>query len=133
MEIWARAFIYMIAGVAGEVVFTAIERFIQKHDKHLEGHTQLWVMPLYALVGVFVFEKIHYYLMDYNIFLRFCAYAFVALFCEFVAGFFDKQLTGIIPWEYKGRFSVLGYIKLTYFPFWGIMGLYFELIHNLIR
>lgn len=117
-------------GVTGEVIFTAIKALIYKKDLRLQGYTQLWVMPLYALGGVFIFEKLHLAILDWHILIRFTIYALLVFVIEYITGFIAKQITGKCPWEYKGKWNVHGYINLPHFPFWGAVGLLFEIIHN---
>jgi len=122
--------VYVGVGVTGEVIFTAIKALIQKHDLRLQGYTQLWVMPFYAFGGVFVFEKFYALIHPFNIVIRFCLYALLFFAVEYLAGFVGKQITGKCPWEYKGKWSVYGYINLPHFPFWGAVGLLFEAVYR---
>lgn len=125
-----RALAYVGVGVTGEVVYTALKALIQKHDLRLQGYTQLWVMPLYALGGIFIFEKLVLLMMGWNIALRFFVYALAIFAIEYLAGFMAKQITGECPWEYKGKRNIHGYINLPHFPFWGAAGLIFEIVHK---
>lgn len=125
-----RALAYVGIGVTGEVIYTAIKALIQKHDLRLQGYTQLWVMPLYALGGLFVFEPIQDRIQDQNIAIRFVLYALLIFLIEYVAGFLAKRITGECPWEYKGKWNIRGYINLPHLPFWGAVGLIFEIVHN---
>lgn len=125
-----RALAYVGMGVTGEVIYTALKALIQKRDLRLQGYTQLWVMPLYALGGIFIFEKLALRMVEWNIAIRFLVYALVIFTIEFLAGFAFKRITGECPWEYKGKHSVRGYINLPHLPFWGAVGLIFEVVHN---
>jgi len=130
METVFRALAYMCIGVTGEVIYTAIKALIYKKDLRLQGYTQMWVMPMYAVFSVYLFEPLHVAIMDWNILLRFCIYALIVFTLEYIFGFLYKQLTGACPWEYKGKWNIHGYINLPHFPAWGAVGLIFELIHN---
>ena len=125
-----RALAYVGMGVTGEVIYTALKALIQKRDLRLQGYTQLWVMPLYALGGIFIFEKLVLLMIGWSIALRFLVYALAIFGIEYLAGFMAKQLTGQCPWEYKGKRNIHGYINLPHLPFWGAVGLLFELMHN---
>lgn len=125
-----RALAYVGMGVTGEVAYTALKALIQKRDLRLQGYTQLWVMPLYALGGVFIFEKLVSLIGGWNIALRFLVYAIVIFGIEYLAGFTAKQITGKCPWEYQGKRSLHGYINLPHLPCWGAVGLAFEHAHN---
>ncbi|MBI5422058.1 hypothetical protein HZA44_02910 [Candidatus Peregrinibacteria bacterium] len=125
-----RALAYVVLGVTGEVIYTALKALIQKHDLRLQGYTQLWVMPFYALGGVFIFEKLVLLMGGWNIALRFLVYALVIFGIEYLAGFTAKQITGKCPWEYQGKRNLHGYINLPHLPFWGAVGLIFEFVHR---
>ena len=130
MNIFIRAIIYLMVGATGEVLYTAFKALIFKHNLRLQGYTQLWVLPLYALGGVFIFEPLYLAIAGWNILLRFTVYALVIFALEFIFGFIDKRLIGRCPWQYKGKWNIGGYINLPHFPFWGAAGLLFEIIHN---
>lgn len=122
----------MMVGATGEVIYTAIKALIYKRDLQLQGYTQLWVLPLYALGGVFIFEPLHMAMViaGWNILFRFIIYALLIFAMEFIFGVIDKKIIGKCPWQYKCKWSIGGYIDLHKFPFWGAAGLVFELIHN---
>ncbi len=125
-----RALAYVGVGVTGEVVYTAIKALIKKHDLRLQGYTQIWVMPAYALGGVFLFEKVQDLIASWNIAARFVAYALLIYSIEYLVGVLAKWITGKCPWEYKGKWQIQGIIDLPHFPFWGAVGLIFEVVHN---
>lgn len=127
---FVRAVVYMLFGVAGEVTFTGIKALIVKRDLRLQGHTQVWVYPMYALGGLFVFEPLHLALAPYLIIYRFIAYGLLVFVFEFVIGSVLKWFIGECPWEYKGKWQIHGVISLPLFPFWGALGLLGELLHN---
>ena len=132
MSIVIRALIYMMVGITGEIIFTAIKALILKRDLRLQGYTQLWVMPMYALGGVLIFENLHFAMAGWFIGIRALVYAFVIFAMEFLVGFLGEKLTGECPWKYEGRWNVLGYIDLIKLPFWGAAGIGFELIHHFL-
>lgn len=125
-----RAMAYVGIGVTGEVIYTAIKALIQKKDLRLQGYTQMWVMPFYALGGLFLFERFYLLIHPLNILFRFCLYALLIFAVEYVAGFIGKLITGKCPWEYLGKWSIHGYIDLPHFPFWGAAGLVFEVVYR---
>ena len=122
----------MMAGVTGEVVFTAIKyNLVLKRDWSLQGYTQLWTMPLYALGGVFLFERLHTAIMDLNIVFRFIIYALIIYVIEYIASFLIEKITHKKPWDYSKRMCNLnGRITCYHFPAWGFIGLVLEIVHN---
>ncbi len=125
-----RALAYVGVGVTGEVIFTALKALVKKHDLRLQGYTQVWVMPLYGFGGLFLFEWFQGLIQNQNIVFRFVLYALLIFLVEYLAGFVFKMITGQCPWEYKGKWSIKGYINLPHLPFWGAVGLVFEVVHN---
>ncbi|MCK5615909.1 hypothetical protein KAR91_79325 [Candidatus Pacearchaeota archaeon] len=130
IDIKIRALAYLGFGVTGEVIFTAIKALIHKKEWSLQGYTQVWVMPLYALGGVYLFEPLHLIIQHWHILIRFSVYALFIFGLEYLMGFFAKQLIGKCPWEYKGKWHIHGYINLPHFPAWGAVGLLGEIVHN---
>ena len=125
-----RALFYLMVGVTGEIFYTSIKALILKRDLRLQGYTQLWVMPMYALGGVFIFEKIHIDMAGWFVGIRFLIYALVIFTLEFIVGFLAEKIIGECPWKYEGRWNIGTYINLPHLPFWGAAGLIFELVHN---
>lgn len=130
MNIYLRGLVYLMVGVTSEIVFTAVKALIKQKDTMLHGYTQLWVMPFYFFGGIFIFEKLHLAIIQWNIAVRFTIYALLIFLIEYVAGFFTKKITGKCPWEYNGKYNVHGFINLPYFFVWGVSGLMFEIVHN---
>ncbi|MFC1615841.1 hypothetical protein ACFL21_01760 [Patescibacteria group bacterium] len=130
MSTLIRAIAYVCIGVTLEVVYTGIKSFIVKKDKRLLGFTQVWVMPIYALGAIFIFEPLHHQISDIHIIFRFLIYALIIFVLEYIFGLIFKLITGKCPWEYKGKWNIHGFINLPHFPFWGILGLLFEILHN---
>lgn len=120
-----RAIVYAAGGVACEVIFTGI-----KNPPHLRGETQIWVIPLYALGGVFGFEPLHNKLRDRNLCLRVSAYAIKMLAIEYMGGWVAHRITGECPWKYEGPYAVHTFINLAYFPLWCGMGYMAEKLHD---
>lgn len=127
-----RALAYMTIGVTGEVLFTAVKyNLILKRDWKLQGFTQVWTMPLYALGGVYLFEKIHLAIIDLNIICRFVIYALVIYVIEYIASFLIEKIIHKKPWDYSAKMCNLnGRVTCYHFPFWGFVGILFEVIHN---
>lgn len=120
----------MFFGITGEVIFTAFKALVLKKDLRLQGYTQVWVYPMYALGGLLVFEPLHLALEKYSIIFRFAAYGLLVFAFEFIIGSLLKRLIGECPWRYEGKWNIKGYISLPLFPFWGILGLVGEFLHN---
>jgi hypothetical protein len=125
-----RGIVYICFFVTIEVIYTAIKALVKKHDFRLKGNTQIWVMPLYALGGLFVFEPIYQALAGNSVLLRFAVYGVGILVIEFTAGFIFTKIVGRCPWEYTGKYNVKGLIYPPYFPLWGGVGILFEQVYK---
>jgi uncharacterized membrane protein len=132
METWMRAMIYMMMGVSGEVIFTAIKyNIVLKHDWKLQGFTQLWTMPLYAFGGICILEPLSYSIQNFHFLARFGIYAMLIYTIEYLAAFFIYKATKQRPWDYsKHMWNLHGRITLYHFPFWGTIGIVFEAVYK---
>lgn len=121
--------IYGLLGLLTEIFFTGIGSLISK-DFTLVGHTYIWMFFIYGL-AVFL-EKIHDIIRHKNILIRGGIWSVVIFSIEFVTGFLLDKIIGICPWDYSGNspYTVFGYIRLDYLPFWFVLGLLFERVHD---
>lgn len=125
LNTFERAIAYTLKAVAIENTFTALKDF-----PRFQGHTQLWVYPLYGLGSVFVFEPLHEAIRDRNCLVRATAYAIMFLSLEYFGGFVAKKITGKCPWEYTNYGHIHGFINPLYAPFWALFGFAAEKAHN---
>ena len=119
-----RAWGYTTGAVTCEIVFTAL-----RNPPHFEGNTQLWVIPLYSLGSIYAFEPLHNKFKDKPLPFRALIYAIMFLSLEYLGGVLAKRIIGKCPWHYDSKFSVHGYINLTYAPLWAMLGLVAERAH----
>lgn len=124
---------YGVGGVCLEVLFTSTKDSLINGDPKLQGYTQLWVLPLYALGGRYVFEPIHDRLREYPTPMRAAAYATAFFAIEGVAGLALKQMTGECPWSYTGWGSVYEVVRLTHAPVWMSLGLVAETYYKCLQ
>ena len=119
-----RAFIYGLCGIGLEVTYTALRKIPK-----LQGFTQLWVFPLYAIAGLSI-EKIQAQLAGKPLYVRAGVYAALVFAIEYAGGWTAEKITGKCPWKYGADYpwSVHGYINLTHAPLWGAAGLLAEKI-----
>jgi uncharacterized membrane protein len=117
---------FMKCGLTGwcmEIVFTSIKPALNG-DFHLWGQTSLWMFPIYGMAVLLV--PLHRYLTDWPVICRAAVYAVVIMCGEFLTGSLLTAL-GVCPWDYSdATYSVLGVVRLDYFPFWAAAGLVFE-------
>jgi len=119
------ALIFTAGGLVAEICYTGI-----KNPPTFQGHTQLWVIPLYAFGSVFVFEPLCKRIADKPIYARVSAYAAMFFALEYVGGWATEQIIEECPWKYTSPYSINGYINLAFFPLWGGLGLLAEKVHN---
>jgi uncharacterized membrane protein len=131
-----RALVYAVLGTVSEVVFTATRAAARRstRDARLEGHTYLWMPPIYASLAV-LYEPLHDALRDLPVRQRAAVYAVGILAVEYVTARLIKRATGVIPWDYTGRspLAIGGAIRLDYAPVWAAAGVALEHVDDALR
>jgi hypothetical protein len=125
--------LYGVAGWAMEIVFTAISQQLDgSGDRKLQGHTYLWMLPLYGLAAV-LFDPVHRRVANRPAAARSAAYAAAFIGVEYGSGALLRKFTGVCPWDYTGRsrWVVDGVTRLDYAPLWAVAGLGVEQIDRL--
>lgn len=121
MKVYHRVTLYAVGGIFAEVLFTSLKSLVEHNDYTLHGKTQLWVMALYGLGGLW-FEVLELYMRELNLAVRLTGYALNTWIIEYIGGLIIKQLIGHCPWQYSGYTNVHGFIELSYFPVWVVLG-----------
>lgn len=125
-------------GITTEIIFTSFFDAIviyldtSHFDYKLIGHSYFWMFFIYGLIAILfppIFEKVK----NVFILLRLVVYAILIFFIEFVSGFILDQTIGICPWQYTGKFSICGYIRLDYIFFWMIFGYLIECLYSYLN
>ncbi len=121
---------FICLGITTEVFFTAIFEGLwdwNERSIRLEGHTYVWMAPIYALIpllfpiGIKLFGHWH-------ILIRAFLYMIFIFIIEFISGFLLETITGYCPWDYTGKskWEIMGYIRLDFFAFWMFFGIMVE-------
>jgi Putative ABC-transporter type IV len=131
-----RALVYAVLGTVTEVVFTATRAATRRstRDARLEGHTYLWMPPIYASLAV-LYEPLHDALRDRPLRQRAAVYAAGILAVEYASAMLIRRATGVIPWDYTGQspLAVRGAIRLDYAPVWAAAGMALEHVDDALR
>lgn len=124
-----RFIIYGLIGWIVEVIFTGTFSLLSGSVR-LTAHTYLWMFPIYGL-AVF-FEPIHDEIRSLAWPVRGLIWAILIFSIEYTTGWLLKSAIGICPWDYSGNsvYSVQGFIRLDFAPFWFTGGLIWEKIHD---
>ncbi len=135
-EILFRAVCYAVAGMVGEVVFTAI----MSRSLKLEGFTSLWASLLYGS-AVFLFEWPYHYLypmllFDFGWFLRGVIYVPLLYVAEGIYLWIIEKIIREKPWFYTGPGAEFGgRINFAYAPIWFLATLgaewYADFLHRI--
>jgi len=141
VDVLIRFFSYIGFGFFMEVTFVAISKIvdgkIKGRDIYLEGHTYLWMAPIYGFLLLFVFEPVHALTINIHPLFRFVIWSITFTFFEALSGWLYDMKLGFCPWDYsKSKFKMFkrGYTKWNLVPQWGIAGLFIEgYSHMLIR
>ncbi|MGO1367907.1 MAG: putative ABC transporter permease [Senegalia sp. (in: firmicutes)] len=83
--------------------------------------------------GAFL-EKIHDLIREKNIIIRGGLWVVLILSIELITGFLLQKLIGVCPWDYTGSspYALFGLIRIDYIPYWFVLGLIFEKIHDFL-
>jgi uncharacterized membrane protein len=125
--------LYGVAGWAMEIVFTAASRQLDgSGDRKLQGHTYLWMLPIYGLTAL-LFDPVQRRVAHRPPAVRSAAYAAAFVGVEYGSGALLRKVTGVCPWDYTGRsrFVVDGVTRLDYAPLWALAGLGVERLDRL--
>lgn len=136
-----RFWAYVFFGLVMEVIVVAAGDFskvlhdIIKHgevyekDEKFEGKTYLWMIPIYGILILFLFEPVYKWIMDWPIYFRYITWAICFTLFEGLTGWVYDKLIGFCPWDYSGsRWKVCerGYTKYSLIPAWGVAGIIIE-------
>ncbi|WP_041427270.1 putative ABC transporter permease [Syntrophomonas wolfei] len=124
-----RFLLYGILGWTTEILFTGMGSLLNASWR-LGAHTYLWMFPIYGL-AVFL-EPFHDRIRSAPWPVRGFIWASLIIGIEYLCGWLLKIFLGFCPWDYSGAslFSLDGFVRLDYTPFWFIAGLAFEQIHD---
>lgn len=124
-----RFLLYGMLGWCLEVVWTGLGSLLAG-DARLAAHTYLWMFPIYGMAVLF--EPVHDRLRSLPWPVRGLAWMALFFAVEYVTGWLIRQLVGVSPWQYHGRWQVDGLIRLDYAPVWFAAGLMFERVHDFL-
>jgi len=126
-----RFVVYGLIGWIIEIMFTGIISMLSG-SLSLTGHTYLWMFPIYGMT-VFL-EPIHDRIRPVPWLSRGIIWVSLIFFIEYLSGWLIKTSIGFCPWDYSGSspYSVDGFIRLDFFPYWLATGLGFEKAHDFL-
>lgn len=129
MEYLILFFIFSFFGVGIEVFFSSIHDYIKKKDISLKGRSYLWMFPLYGIWGIII-GPLYDLTASIPFFLRGLIYLAVIFIGELSYGYLLKLIIKKCPWEYSGRGTIGGVVRLLYLPFWLVFGYISELLYR---
>lgn len=124
--------LFGLIGWIGEILFTGMGSIIAG-SLRLNGHTYLWMFPIYGL-AIFL-EPIYKQIRSSPWFIRGIIWAGIIFLVEYFSGLALKLAIGVCPWDYStfSRFTEDGFIRLDYFPVWFLTGLAYEKINYFLN
>jgi len=123
--------VFSFFGVGVEVFFSSIHNYIRFRDISLKGRSYLWMFPIYGAWGLIIDPL--YRLIDFIPFLvRGLIYLAIIFAGEFIYGCILKVVIKKCPWEYSGRWTLLGVVNMRYLPLWLVFGYISELIYRAV-
>ena len=132
-----RVLAYGVGGWVFEILFTGVKAPRRDGNWRLEGHTYLWMLPVYGSAA-YLFEPVHEALRERPWWQRGLAYTAGFFAVEAASGAGLRRLTGEVPWDYrrprgrrtKAPVSWRGLVRPAYAPAWFVAGLGFEKLHD---
>jgi uncharacterized membrane protein len=133
-EVLRRFLGYGFVGWALEVAFTAVTGSLPIRDRHLRGHSYLWMLPIYGAGGLLL-ERLHDRLAHLGVprWARSLAYTGGIYGLEFGSAALLNRTVGVVPWRYLNGLHIRGYVRLDYAPFWYACGWLFESLERELR
>lgn len=90
---------------------------IPRRDSRAMGYTFLWMIPIYATLVLV--EPLYNLMQGAPLFVRGFVYMMAIWIGEYMTGAAIKKTFGVCPWDYSySRFSLHGYIRWDFGPFW---------------
>lgn len=133
-RILIRFFLFALLGLNMEVFFTSISSFISGQDYNLRGHTSLWMMVDYGLLGILT-PWVRDFLKRMSIPLIGRAFVYmIGIFTvEYFSGIIFHKVIGLKIWDYSSLpLNIHGQITLLYIPLWFALGLGIETLYDWI-
>ena len=125
---------YGFVGWALEVAFTGVTGSFPIRDRHLRGHSYLWMLPIYGAGGLLL-ERLHDRLASLGVarWVRSLVYTGGIYGLEFGSASLLHRMVGVVPWRYLNGFHIRGYVRIDYAPFWYACGWLFESLESELR
>ena len=135
LDVLRRAFAYGCMGLLVEIFFTGLGAVIVQKNWAATGKTYLWMLPIYGFSGV-LFDSVRDFGLPYWVNAPIMVLGIYVI--EFGSGWILEKIIGRCPWDYgSGRYTLMGYIRLDYAPFWLILALIFDpvsaLLHRVLK
>lgn len=131
ISILFKMIVYGCFGLVLELIFSAIKKAVLEgwndETKKLEGSVSLWMIPVYAIFLLFIFEPILGVIIVFPAWIRYLVWMLIFPTVEFLVGLFYDKMFNLKPWDYSDEnYNLMGYTKLTLLPWWGACGLIIE-------
>ena len=131
VSLLTKCFVLGCAGVTMDIVFTGVRYYMKTGDLTLQGKSQIWILPLFALAGL-ILTYIPDFISRRHLFIRIPFYAFLIMFIELVSGLLFIYFIGECPWVYTEGWHVYGCMRVDYFPWWMLGAGILEYIYKII-
>ena len=126
-----RVMLFAFLGLLIEVFFTSMGGLLGKANFNLRGHSSLWMLPVYGLLGVLIVpvsEPLK--ICRIPLVVRAVIYMLLIFLVEYLFGVVFRWM-GLRIWDYSNQpLNLHGHITLTYAPFWFWLGLWLEYLHK---
>ncbi len=123
----AKFILFGMVGICGSLIVTAFKKSIINRKLELSGETSVILLPIYGLIGI-IYPLIAIHLGDLQWYFRGLVYMIVFYICQYIAGILLTKIK-LCPWNYSGRWSFQGLIRIEDAPVWFFAGLAVEWIY----
>ncbi len=127
-----RFIIFALFGLILEVFMSSIDGLIFKDNINLRGHTSLWMIFDYGLMGIltpWLRDPMKANKIPFPI--RALVYMLVIFMVEYVSGILFHKVLGLRIWDYSQfRFNLHGQITLEFVPVWYTLSLAIEKLYE---
>lgn len=127
-----RFIIFALFGLLLEVFMSSITDFIFHDNVNLRGHTSLWMIFDYGLIGV-ITPWIRNPMKKIGVIFPVRAFVYMILIfiVEYVSGILFHKVFGLRIWDYSEfRYNLQGQITLEFVPVWYTLSLTIEKLYE---
>lgn len=127
----AKVIIFGMLGICLQLIITAAMKTISTRRLDLTGEASIILLPAYGLIGI-AYPIIALHFGNLPWYLRGAIYMLAFYVFQYMIGLLLRKIN-ICPWNYTGKFSLHGLVRLADAPIWFACGLLIELVYPYVK